>query len=113
MDPISNTDRLLAILRHRLQERSRDIKRRAGEDRKVDGNAEPATGLDAIALLSDVDLPQLRRACIQALLADQFGANLLNDAPFQQIVTRVTDAMSGDQKTAELLDRIIQDVRSS
>jgi hypothetical protein len=113
MDPISNSDRLMAVLRHRLRERYGSAARGPLGDRKADGSLESAKGLEAIALLADADLPQMRRACIQALLSDQFGAELLNDAGFQQIVTRVTDTISNDEQTAGLLDRIIQEIRSS
>ncbi|HLZ04896.1 MAG TPA: hypothetical protein VKR55_22440 [Bradyrhizobium sp.] len=111
MDPISHTDRLVAILRQRLRERTRTQTTKPA--RRGSPQAEPAvSGLSGLAALEGADSRQLRRACIQALLADQLGGSLLNDAQFQQIVTRVVDAIGEDPVAARLLDQAVSSLRA-
>jgi len=64
-----------------------------------------------MAAIETADEKPLRRAVIQNLLADQLGEGLLNDAQFQQIVSRVTDAIEEDRDAAELLSRVIAELR--
>lgn len=104
MDPISNADRLAALLRQRLLDRARaagsaQAKEKAGQGAVVDrvyaaGGVEPR------------DERQLRRTLIQTILADEFGSELLNEAGFHQVVDRVLDAIEGDAAAAALLDRV-------
>lgn len=114
MDPISNVDRIVLLLRRKLEERGRSA--RAGGNRpKSESTAttSPVTGLGAIAAIEGVDERQLRRTFIQMLLADQLGANLVNDAQFQQVVTRVTEAIEEDAAASRLLSRLISDLRAA
>lgn len=112
MQPISNVDRVVQILRQRLEERER-ARRKMRPARREDGDAVgPADSIDALAALSGVDERALRRAFIQTLLADQFGKRLINEAPFQQIVDRVTEAIDSDQTTQHLLSRLLTEVRA-
>ena len=109
MDPISKTDRLIAILRQRLKERQRPGHPSGGASRGDD--TAPLVGLAALPGLRGLDREQLRRTCIQALLADQFGPALINEPHFQQIVTRVTEALSADARSAALLDRVVGELQ--
>jgi hypothetical protein len=112
MDPISNVDRLVLLLRQRLAEQAK-----AAAGRRDTVRLEPgAAGLGAVqalAGLDDIDPRQLKRALIQNLLADSFGGALINDAKFQQIVDRVADTLQGEPASARLLDRVIEDLRAS
>ena len=114
MDPITNVDRLVLLLRQRLLERSRSpTARRGAVARRT--SAQPATrseGVQALARIDGVDDRQLGRALIQGLLSDQFGGALINDAKFQQLVDRVTEAMTEDAGTSKLLHRIVNDLRA-
>src|SRR5690242_7816440 len=98
MDPISNVDRLVLLLRQRLAERSR----LAGSARvavRPGAPERPPSGIDnvqALAAVEGVDDRQLRRALIQNILADQLGPKLINDAKFQQVVDRVTETIEAD-----------------
>ena len=108
MDPITNVDRLVLLLRQRLLERSRSPATRRT-------SARPATrseGVQALARIDGVDDRQLGRALIQGLLSDQFGGALINDAKFQQLVDRVTEAMTEDAGTSKLLHRIVNELRA-
>jgi hypothetical protein len=115
MEPISNADRLVTLLRLKLEERAKSTggsRAAAGTKPNASSPAEPS-GIRALAAIEGADERSLRRAVIQNLLADQFDAGLINDAQFQQIVTRVTEAIEEDPKGAGLLSRVIAELRSS
>jgi len=112
MQPISNIDRVVQILRQRLEERERAARKLRSSRRDDSDAAAPADGIDALALLSGVEERALRRAFIQTLLSDQFGKRLINEAPFQQIVDRVTEAIDSDQTTQRLLSRLLTEVQA-
>lgn len=114
MEPISNADRLAMLLRQKLRERakaSQSPKGGSGEKSNVATPQEPS-GIKALAGVAGTDDRPLRRAVIQNILADQLGPSLLNDAQFQQVVTRVTDTIEDDPDAAQLLTRVIADLRS-
>lgn len=115
MDPISNADRLVLLLRQKLQERAKAASagKAAGKaNANVATPAEPS-GVQAMAAIDGADERALRRALIQNLLADQLGPELVNDAQFQQIVSRVTEAIEEDQGASQLLSRLVADIRPS
>ena len=102
MEPISNADRLVLLLRQKLQERAK-AGRAANRQKAVpDSPAEPSA-LQALAAVESVDEGVLRRAFVQNLLADQLGPELLNDAQFQQIVSRVTALLSAVATTTAII----------
>jgi hypothetical protein len=110
MDPVSNVDRLVLLLRQRLMERSKS------EPVRKTGRAAERRGLDnvqALAAVESVDDRQLKRALIQNLLAEQFGAGLINEAKFQQVVDRVTETLESDTAAAGLLSRVVTELRAS
>ena len=110
MEPISNVDRLVLLLRQRLQERSKA----GAAPRKDDHSAvgEPDT-LKGLAAIEGLDERQLRRALIQNILADQFGAGLINDAKFQQVVDRVVETIEGDGEASKLIAKVLVELRAS
>ena len=57
--------------------------------------------------------PDLQRAFVQSLLTEQFDRRLINDARFQQVVDRVTDALGEDEGTSRLLGRMMDELRAS
>ena len=115
MDPISNVDRLVFLLRQRLTERSK-LGAAARSGGKAAAAERAATGLDnvhALAAVDGVDDRQLSRALIQNILADQLGGKLLNEAKFQQVVDRVTETLESDGASAQLLARLVGELRAS
>lgn len=113
MDPISNVDRLVLLLRQRLAERSKSSG--AAAPRRPAGER-AATGMEnvqALAAAEGVDERQLRRALIQNVLAEQFGEALINEAKFQQVVDKVTEALEADRDGARLLSRVTGELRAS
>ena len=113
MEPISGTDRLLALLRQKLEERARTGSAHRASTKAPSHPSREPSGVHAYAAIDGHDERQLRRALIQQLLGEQFGADLLNDAHFQQIVTRVTDAIEEDEGAARLLSGLVQELRPS
>ena len=113
MDPISSVDTLVLLLRQRLAERS---KAAAGRGSQAARGERPALGMDvvhALAGVDGVDDRQLRRALIQNLLAERFGKQMINDANFQQVVERVTEAIESEADSSRLLTRVVSDLRAS
>lgn len=114
MDPVSNANRIAMLLRQRLQERSNAA---TGQDGVRSGGGAPARARgkgavhnpDAIEALDD---RKLKRALIEDILADQFGQALLNDAKFQQVIDRVTEALDADSACGALLARAVSDLRA-
>lgn len=111
MDPISNVDHLVLLLRQRLQERARKGAPKAAgrRSRATDG----LSAAQALAAMEGVDDRQFRRALIQGLLSDHFGQGVLNEARFQQVVDRVVGAIEGDAAGRELLERICREARAA
>lgn len=113
MEPISNADRLAALLRQRLKERARTDGAAKSARKSGTGSApKGAAAVRALAAIDGVDSRQMRRTVIQHLLADQLGEQLVNEAQFQQIVSRVTDALEEDEAAARLLDTVMHDLRA-
>lgn len=115
MDPVSNANRIAMLLRQRLQERSKTAASARGGRAEVRGpddaqRKSPVRSADAIEELDD---RKLRRALIENILADQFGAGLINDARFQQVVDQVTEALEGDSGGAALLAKVVSDLRAN
>src|ERR1700722_14974053 len=97
MDPVSNVDQLVLLLRQRLAERSRTSA--GGVARKSNAADVQAPSVDALRTLAAVEgvgERQLGRALVQSILADQFGAGLVNDAKFHQVVDRVAETIDGE-----------------
>lgn len=112
MEPVSNVDRLVLLLRQRLEERDRARKSAGPILRKTAPTAAGKSAVQALAATEGVDDKQFRRAIIQGLLTDRMGTAMINDAAFQQVVGRVVDVMEGDDQTRALLDRITEELKS-
>ncbi|HEX7759154.1 MAG TPA: hypothetical protein VF459_06620 [Caulobacteraceae bacterium] len=112
MDPVSNVDRLVSVLRQRLAERARA---RTGGQGAAQGARQPDRGesLQALAAIEGVDDRQLGRAVLEGILAEEFGQALVNEAKFQQIVDRVAEAIAGDQGSDQLMSRTLGALRAS
>lgn len=113
MDPISNVDRLVLILRQRLAESSGKAKAgRKDAGRPARSAANPADAIRAIAATGSATDRELKRALVQTLLADHFGQELVNDARFQQVVDRVQASLDQDPDLAVLFDRVLGDLKA-
>jgi hypothetical protein len=115
MEPISNTTRVVMLLRQRLLERART--RGNGQSGSASSESTPrSAGMDVAQALAGVDGMEerhLRRALIQDILAHEFGPDLLNHAKFQQVVDNVTSAMEDDAEASGLLAAVVSDLRAA
>ena len=114
MDPISNVDRLVILLRQRLQERNKAAASKS--ERRGEFAERTLTGLEnvqAMAATEAVDDGQLGRALIQSILADHFGPEMINEAKFQQVIDRVAEALESDRGGSALLARMVGELRES
>lgn len=111
MDPVSNVDRIVLVLRQKLAERAKMEKKGAAKG-KAGAASAPPNIITALAAVEGIDERQLRRSFIQSILTDQFGRELLNDARFQQVVGQVTDAIEQDSQARKLLDRLIAELKT-
>lgn len=109
MDPISNVDRIAALLQQKLRERSRaaDTAKSNKSDDKSGGSLTGLAGARSIAAIDQISDRQRRRTFIQHILTEQFDPGLVNDAQFQQLVTRVTQAIEDDAESAASLSRLL------
>lgn len=114
MESVANVDRLVVLLRQRLQERARASGAGRKGGREAAGRA--AGGLARVqemAAVDGVDDHQLGRALIQSILADQFGPELINETKFQQVVDQVTETLEAEAEPAKLLRRVVGELRAS
>ena len=113
MDPVSSADRLAIILRQRLAERLVTPKGGRGSVTRTGSDATPRglDGVRALAGVEDLSDSHVRRALIQAILSDQFGSRMINDAQFQQLVAKVAETMEGEDESALLLDQMVGELR--
>lgn len=106
MEPITAVDRLVLILRQKLQARER----MRGAARSGPGATKATKGLRALDI-AEIDDSALERAIIQNLLVDHFGQGMINDARFQQMVSRVTQTIINDPNGRVLMYQVIREVR--
>lgn len=111
MDPVSNVDRIVLLLRQKLTERAKAEKKGTTKGQAPTASTR-ANAIAALVAVEGIDERQLRRSFIQSILSDQFGYELLNDARFQQVVGQVANAIEQDGQTRNLLDRLIAELRA-
>jgi len=117
MDPISNVDQLVLLLRQRLEARTAGS--RSSKSGKANGPKSPARdalgagAVAALAAVDNVDDRQFHRALIQNILVEKFGAHLVNEAQFQQVVDQVSAYLETDEEASRLLARVTGDLRAA
>ena len=114
MEPISNADRFVALLRAKLAERV-DAKtaRRDGPQPRgpILQGGDAARELAVSAARAGQDDRRLRRTIVEQLLSERFGARLTNEPRFQELVTQVTEMMDADPEIGAILEEVIDEVR--
>jgi len=114
MDPISNVDAIVLLLRQRLMERSRALGAaradavRSGRETMV--RQDPLHALAAVGGLDDL---QLGRALVESVMIEHFGARMVNEPQFQQVVDQVSETLKGEPQAAKLLQRLLGELRIS
>ncbi|NJM51316.1 MAG: hypothetical protein HC843_10990 [Sphingomonadales bacterium] len=112
MNPVSQADHFVILLRQQLAERLRKQKTdsiqkaesRAGQERKV-------TPVSSAVVRSGGDDRQLRRIIVEQLLTDRFGRNLVNEAGFQAVLDQVVEQMENDPAMLQMFSNVIGEVR--
>lgn len=110
MDPISQIDQLVLVLRQRILERSKAAPGRHNTAAR-DAKGSSINSIKAMAAMEAVDDHQLRRALVQNILSDQFGPHMVNDPKFQQVVDKVTETLEADDAGGQLLNRFVGELR--
>ncbi|MFC4291080.1 hypothetical protein ACFOWX_01485 [Sphingorhabdus arenilitoris] len=112
MDPISQADRFVILLRQQLAERLRgqkaDSVKKVRNRTRQEGQIGPVS---AAVARSGGDDRQLRRIIIEQLLTERFGRNLVNEAGFQAVLDQVVEQMESDQEMMALFGNIVSEVR--
>ena len=114
MDALSNVDRLVLLLRQRLEQRNRtgSVGTSGRISRVAPDSVISTEGLTGDLALAGAADDQLQRALVEQLLTDQFGAALVNDVRFQQVVDRVAHLLADDADMRDVLDTALATIRS-
>lgn len=117
MDPISNVDQLVLLLRQRLEARATGSKSsksgKAGGPKSPAPNTSGTGAIAALAAVDNLDERQFHRALIQNILVEKFGEHLVNEAQFQQVVDQVNAYLEADEESGRLLARVTGDLRAA
>lgn len=117
MDPISNVDQLVLLLRQRLEARAAGVKTmrsgKAGDAKSRQIGESGAAMIAALAGVEALDDRQFHRALIQNILVEKFGQRVVNEAQFQQMVDRVTTLIETDDAARLVLARVADDLRAT
>ena len=104
MGPISLSDRFAVVLRARLEALARAAQ--TGQPTLRETGA-PQANLMVLAAKAGADKKQLRRMMIEQLLTENFGSKLANEAGFQQVISRVAEAMEAEPKLANQMETLL------
>jgi hypothetical protein len=115
MDAVSNINQVMLILRQKLQERAcrpstsaRDVQ---GQTAVRTENLDPHSHIAALSRQEGLDEQHLARLFIESLLNQEFGSVLVNDAQFQQVITRVVQVIEGDVTLSGTLLQTIKQIK--
>jgi len=109
---ISAADRIVLILRQRLEAHERLCGKMRGQSTaRTAGHSPEPQGIGALLRTDGIDDAVLRRAFLQSLLAEHFGQAFLNDAHFQQVIDQVNRAIAEDPATDTLLSGFLSELR--
>jgi hypothetical protein len=114
LSAISGADRLVLLLRQRLEERAKAG--RGGPAQRKSADSPRLTSADTVRALAGVegmDERHLRRALIQNLLLDSFGEKMVAEPQFQQVIDRVTQTIESDPKAAVLLQGMVRELKAA
>ena len=114
MEPITNVDAIVTLLRRRLVERSRreEVSRSRRTARHPASRSDGVATVRALAAIAGVSDQELGRTFVQSILTEQFGDGLLNDSKFQQVIDHVSRALTDDPQTSVVFRRVLDDLRA-
>ncbi|WP_109807735.1 hypothetical protein [Sphingosinithalassobacter portus] len=109
MTRIGGVDQILLMLRAQLQraEKQRGSARsgRAGSAQPV--AARPIDRIRALAAMEDLDERHVRRLVVRAILTEEFGEAVANDAAFQKVIEQVVTMLGEDERGRAAMQRAI------
>jgi phage terminase large subunit-like protein len=108
MQRITPTDRLIETVRRRLAARASTLRQS-----QPAGRAGGLQRAGAVARTGGISGRALTRAVVEGVLVDEFGEALVNEPRFQQVVERVTDALSGDADAESITERALDKLRTA
>jgi hypothetical protein len=112
MESISKSDRLVQLLRLRLQD---EVRAKLTKSRKSSvvsrREAKSAQEISAQFAREGVEDRQLKRSIVEQLLVDRFGPGLVNDVKFQNIIFETTELMENDEEIARLFESVLNHLR--
>jgi hypothetical protein len=112
MTRITNADQALLLLQEQLQRMDRGKTGRTSRK----GNSQKATPramarLQTLAALDRLSDEDVRRTLVRALLSEQLGEGIANDATFQNVVEDVFRIISASEEGRALIDRATAELR--
>jgi hypothetical protein len=121
MDPISTLNQAMQLLRQQLAEKKQRGERtaagRKGAPLTQPGGSTPAAGslpeairtrIDTLRAAGVDDERQLFRAAVDRLLLHEFGEQMANDPSFQRMSEWVSECLSEQPETREMLLALIR-----
>ena len=114
MTRVSSSEHVLLLLRERLQRLGRGrspTTARAGSERESIGA--PLARLQALAAVEQLTDEDFRRTMVRALLSEELGESLSNDASFQVIADDVLRIISASEEGRKLLEGAARELRAT
>ena len=120
MDPIDSVSRAMQLLRvgwgraARPAPASGRSEQRCGAEHRAATGAHPRKYRVAVQMLDAGDARYSERATeafVEGLLLDGFGAEMINDVQFRQLILGVAREMRAEHDTARELDQLFRSVR--
>lgn len=113
MVSIGNADQVMVLVRSQLQRMARD--KRTTSRPKADGPGNKAnasaTPFEAMRTLRDVPDREFDRLVVRALLSDDLGQALIDDAEFLAIAHRTLEIMRADPELGRQLETLRHSLR--
>ncbi|OCC22924.1 hypothetical protein MB02_14250 [Croceicoccus estronivorus] len=113
MTRITPADQVMLLLRQQLQRMTKGAGQargsRAGAS-QLTGGQNPLHRVSALATLDGLSDEERGKALIRALLTEEFGEELANEAKFERIVGEVHRIIASDDGSRDLLKRSLREV---
>jgi hypothetical protein len=106
MTRISNADHVLLLLRNHLERTQKQRRKRTQSSRGDEHTgATPLQRIERLALVSELPAHELKRALVAAVLAEELGEAVMNDAKFHRVVDEVLRIIATDERASAQLQQ--------
>jgi hypothetical protein len=113
MTRVTSSDHILLLLRERLQRldrtRGQKITRTSGGQKST---PPPMERLQALAALEAVSGEEFQRTLVRAVLSEELGEAVVNEAAFQSIAAEVFQLITASPEGRDLVERAARELRS-